>query len=66
MYESHTLYRATSSNFLPGLHVPGYHGSLYIHYHTRSEENINISSSLDLRLVQLGSSESLWTNINLP
>jgi hypothetical protein len=60
-----TMY-VSASHFLPGLHDPGYYGSLYIHYRTRSEENIDISPSLDLQLVQLGSSESLWTSINLP
>lgn len=65
MYESHTLYRVSASHFLPRLHAPGYHGSLNIHYLTRPEQNISISSRLDIRLVQLGSYESLWTNTNL-
>ena len=66
MYESHTFYRVSASHFLPRLHDPGYHGSLNIHYRTGSEENITISSSLDIQLVQLGSFESLWTNTHLP
>jgi hypothetical protein len=61
-----TLYRVSVSHFLPGLHVPGYHGSPYIHYRTTPEDSINISPSLDIQLVQFGSSESLCTNINLP
>jgi hypothetical protein len=55
-----------ASNFLPGLNDTGDHGSLYVRYHPRPAKDVNIASSLDLTLLQLGSSESLWTNINLP
>jgi hypothetical protein len=62
---THSLLFVSGSDFLPGLHDPGDHSPLNSYYRTRSEQDINFSSNMDLKPVQLGRSESVWTSINL-